>query len=97
MAGAAKPHASFIEQRTASLIVSAVKPPEDGDGLIVRLWNPTAQRQTDTLTLWRPVQRAELIELSEAPAEGPSPEVRGNSVTVRAEPHQIVTLRLALG
>jgi alpha-mannosidase len=94
MQGKAKPQASFIEQRRGSLVVSAVKPPEKGTGLVVRLWNPTGRPQTETLTFWRRVRRAALVQLNEDGADGRKPTVRGNAVTVAAKPHQIVTLRL---
>ena len=98
MTGKAKPHRAFLELRHGRLVVSAVKPPEAGPGLIVRLWNPTGQRQRETLTFWKPVRHVEPVRLCEdgAGAGGPKPTVRGRTVTVEAQPHQILTLRLDL-
>jgi len=94
MSGKAKPRVAFLEQKTGRLAVSTVKRAEDGNGLIVRLWNPTSDPQSDTLTLWRRVKSATLVRLDEDPARGRRPTVRGRSVTVQAKPHQIVTLRV---
>ena len=96
MAGDAAPRQSFLEQKTGKLILSALKPAEDGDGLIVRLWNPTRRKQTETLTLWRKIQRAAYVGLNEDPVKGKRPTVRGRRVTVEAKAGQIVTLRLTL-
>jgi len=96
MAGKAKPHQAHLEQATGRLVVSAVKPPEAGEGLIVRLWNPTGKKQRDTLTLWTKVKRATRAKLCEDAARGPKPTVKGNTVTIEAGPHEIVTVRLEL-
>jgi len=111
MAGKAKLPQAFLEQKTGRLIVSTVKAPEEGGGLIIRLWNPTGARQRETLKLWRKVKRAARVSLSEDPIKGKAPDrwaarrlaapargtPRGNTVAVEAGPHQIVTLRLDLG
>jgi alpha-mannosidase len=96
MAGDAPPRHSWLEQGSGKLIVSALKGAEDGDGLALRLWNPTSRKQTETLTLWRKVRKATLVELNEDPAEGPQPSVAGRRITVQAAAHQIVTLKLQL-
>lgn len=95
MGGKAKPRWSFLEQQTGDLIVSAVKPPEKGDGLIVRLWNPTGRKQADTLTFARRIRRAVFLDLAERPHGDANPMARGKTLTVRAEPHRIVTVRLS--
>jgi len=97
MEGKAKPRHSWLEQKTGKVILSALKPADDGDGLILRLWNPTARKQTDTLTLWRKPKSATLVMLNEDPAKGKQPTLRGRRLTVEAKPHQIVTVRLAFG
>ena len=95
MEGKLKPRHSWLQQKTGRLILSALKPAEDGEGLILRLWNPTARKQTDTLTLWREAKSATLAMLNEDPAEGEQPALSGRRITVEAKPHQIVTVRLA--
>ena len=97
MGGKLKPRHSWLQQRTGRLILSALKPADDGDGLILRLWNPTSRRQSDTLTLWREPQSTTLAMLNEDPVQGEQPVLRGRRLTVKAKPHQIVTVRLTFG
>lgn len=86
---------SFMELQTGSLIVSAIKPAEQGKGLVIRLWNPTAQARTETLRFWRTVANAELLHLNEeCDPKSPRPKRSGKTVSVRAAPHRIVTLHL---
>jgi mannosylglycerate hydrolase len=87
---------SFMELQTGSLIVSAIKPAEHGKGLVIRLWNPTAQARTETLRFWKHVANATMLRLNEEPdPKSPRPKRSGRSVTVQAAPHRIVTLGLA--
>jgi alpha-mannosidase/mannosylglycerate hydrolase len=77
------------------LVISAIKPPEAGDGVVVRLWNPSAEARTDRLALGRAARAVETLELSEQPAAEARAVLDGTVVTVTAGPHQIVTLRVA--
>lgn len=85
----------LVELKAGRLAVSAIKPSEEGGGLVIRLWNPTGQRQTDTLQLWRKVKSARYTDLRELPTKGEgAPLVAGKTVAVTAGPHQIVTVHL---
>lgn len=86
----------FIEQKVGALLVSAIKPAESGDGLVVRLWNPFDRPQKETLAFWRPVARADLVLLCEDAAEGPTPSVKGSEVTLEAPARGIVTVKIGL-
>ena len=97
MAGKAAATQSFVQVDDTQLVVSAIKPAEDGKGIVVRLWNPTSQPQRATVRFWKPVRRAQAVKLNEEPdADAPSPTVRGSAVTVKATAHRIVTLRVQL-
>ena len=96
MTGSAPPERSFIELKGAHLIVSAVKPRAIGGGMVLRLWNPTDQPCTETISFHRTVRQAQYLQLSEEPITDRHPTVAGNDVTVSAQPHQIVTLALDL-
>lgn len=88
---------SFIELKAGRLVVSSMKPTEQGGGLVIRLWNPTGRRQSDTIRLWRKVKAAKYIGLNEGPTKRPEvPRVSGNGVTVSAGAFQIVTLNVAM-
>ena len=97
MAGKAPATQSFVQVDDTQLVVSAVKPAEDGEGIVIRLWNPTSQPQRATIRFWKPVRRAQAVKLNEEPdADAPSPAVRGAAVTVKATAHRIVTLRVEM-
>ena len=96
MAGDAAPRQSFLEQKAGKLILSTLKPAEDGDGLIVRLWNPTRRKQTETLSVWRRIKRATYVQLNEDPIKSKPPTVRGRRVVIEAKAGQIITLKLTL-
>jgi len=63
--GPLPPQGSFLDVSPAAVVVSAVKPPEEGDGLIVRLYNAAPLPVQARLKLWRPFRQAALVPLSE--------------------------------
>jgi len=80
------------------LVLLACKHAEDGDGLIVRLWNPLADTATSTVSLgfgaW-PV--AQMVSLTETASDTAGADVRANdnrSFTVRLAPRSLATVRL---
>ena len=85
---------SFVDISSGQLIVSALKQADDGRGLIVRIWNPTGDKQTAKLTL--PVARmisATATDVLERDL-GREYEVRDQTVIVPCGPKQFVTLRV---
>jgi len=89
---------SFLELQNHSLIVSAIKPAERGNGLVIRLWNPTSRPLTETVRFWKTVASAKILRLNEEPdLKSPAPKHAGQSVTIRAAAHRIVTLRVEFG
>lgn len=76
------------------LMVSAIKPPEDGEAgsLIVRLWNPCCEAAEDTLEVGFALQKADRISFDERRTEPLS--VKKNSVLISIGPWELVTLRL---
>ncbi len=92
MAGEAAPVQGYVECKRGELVVSAIKPTESGGGLVVRLWNPTGRAATETLRFWRPVKGAKRLKLSEEPVQAAEPSIDGQTVTVEAGPHEIVTI-----
>ncbi|NPV08126.1 MAG: hypothetical protein HPY83_09205 [Anaerolineae bacterium] len=94
MTGSERPQISYLEQERGTLVLSALKPAEDGSGLVVRLWNPTEEAQTERIRLWRKVSRARLLNLAEGPGDAGRVTKRGTAVTVEAGPKQVVTVGL---
>jgi Alpha-mannosidase len=87
----------FLEALTGTLPVSAIKAPESGPGLVVRLWNPHPHEARETLRFHRPVTAVSPLDLAERPAASCRAEIRNrHEVTITAAPHAIVTVRVEL-
>ena len=98
MAGTEPATQGFIEVKSGRLVVSSIKPAEQGGGLVIRLWNPTGRRQADTIRLWRKVKAADYADLGEQPLKGAEgPHVEGREIGISAGPHRIVTVLVTLG
>jgi alpha-mannosidase len=76
------------------LHVTCVKQAEDGDGLIVRLFNPLEEPQPAALTFCRPIERAARCRMDEGGAE-PLPAA-GRRIELTLAAKKIVTLRVVL-
>ncbi len=92
MAGSEAASISYLEQERGTLVLSALKPAADGQGLVVRLWNPTEERQSERLRLWRKPASVRLLNLAEEPSDDGRLTRRGDTVTVEAGPKQVVTV-----
>ncbi len=88
-----KPQSVFISVDRPNVVIETVKQAEDGDGIIVRLYESQRRRGPVTLNVGFELAaawRTNLLEENQA-ALNPS----GNSVTLSLRPYEIVTLRLA--
>jgi alpha-mannosidase len=95
MAGDEPATQGFMDCLSGNLVVSAIKTPESGEGLIVRLWNPTGQTLKEEIVFSREVVGATPVLLNEDPLEAPGVLARqGNKITVLATPKKIITLRV---
>jgi len=84
---------ALVEVAPASLVVSAIKLPEEGEGLIVRLYNTEGHFVEGSVWVSIPFQRARLVDLQERALEELALE-RG-VVRLRVRPGQVVTLRFS--
>ncbi|MEO1289563.1 MAG: glycosyl hydrolase-related protein [Chloroflexota bacterium] len=83
---------SFLKIESQSIVVTAVKPAQDLDGLIVRLRNTSSAEDLATITAERLIQRATHLTMAEKIVENlPHSE---NSVTVSVSAGQIKTILL---
>lgn len=74
------------------IMVSALKLAEDGQGYILRLWNPSADKQTLKITTSLPVKSAQELRLDETPL---APiDLRDGRLECELGPHKILTLLL---
>jgi len=87
--------ASFFSVEPAGLVLSAVKVAEEGDGIIVRLYNPTGHTLSGSIrTLWK-VGQAELVSLSEG-SQGSFAILSRHTVPVTVRSGEIKTVKLSL-
>jgi len=85
---------SFIQVSPAAVVVTCVKPPEESDGLIVRLYNAAAVPVQAQLKLWRPFREAALVPLSEgAPLQPLATDA--DTVTLPLRGKEIATLQFS--
>jgi mannosylglycerate hydrolase len=77
----------------AEILLSALKPAEQGEGVVVRLLNPTDTGVEARLTVGFPFRAAESLCLDERPADFPL-TVRDQVITLPLPPHAVRTLRL---
>ena len=75
----------------ATLEISAIKAPEEGEGLIVRCWNVGIEPVEGTIRLWRPFRRALRVDLAE---EGNTELAHdADTVTLPVRGREAVTVR----
>ncbi len=86
---------SFLSVDGDHVVVETIKVADDGDGLIVRLYEAHNQRGRVALRFGRPIISAEATDLLERPA-GALP-VAGDTVEVAVRPFEVKTLRVRLG
>jgi mannosylglycerate hydrolase len=94
-AGERPPEASWLRAAGKNAVVSAVKRAEAEDALIVRLYNPSDEATTATLTLPRAVRAAALCNLNERTVAD-VPVADDGAVSVALPPKKIVTVKLVL-
>jgi alpha-mannosidase/mannosylglycerate hydrolase len=84
---------SFIKILDHHLVISAIKTAENGDGVIVRLWNPSDEKRSERLEFFRQPKSVVYTQLSED--DSPTPiKPNGNTVSMEAGPRKIVTVRV---
>jgi alpha-mannosidase len=84
----------FLQTDCAHVVVETVKPAEDGDGLIVRLYEAHNQRGRGTLTFAAPLLSAQECNLLEEPLR--TIAVDGHKLTFQVRPFEIKTFRVYL-
>ncbi len=85
--------ASLLRVEPTTLLLSAVKSAEDGDGLIVRVLNPGGDAVKAALHLGFQASSAVAVRLDEQPAAG-DVALESNRVTFSVPPHALRSVRL---
>jgi alpha-mannosidase len=83
---------SFVEVSPTSVVISAIKLVEEGDGLIVRLWNVAPTPVEARLQLNLPFRQVFLTDLNECPGQQLSLDT-DNAVRLSLRPRQVQTVR----
>jgi 2-O-(6-phospho-alpha-D-mannosyl)-D-glycerate hydrolase len=87
------PDRSLLALEPGALLLSAVKPAEAGNGLIIRVLNPTDDARTATVRCTFPVSAADAVRLDEEPAAH-IVTLAGDCVQVEVPPHALRSVRL---
>lgn len=88
---------SFVVADQSHVVIETVKQAENGNGIIVRLYENERKRGAVTLTCARPIQSAARVNLLEQEIPNTSPViVEHQNVTIHVTPYEIVTLWLLL-
>ena len=86
---------SFFSLSPSDLVMSALKPAEDGRGVVMRLFNPTTTKLTGRIAAWKDIREAELLSLGEEERYG-ALRPSGSAMSFEAGPKKIVTVRVVL-
>jgi alpha-mannosidase len=85
---------SFVSTDCPHIVIDTIKPAEDGNGLIVRLYETHNQRGSVTLTFAAPVLAAQECNLLEEPLD--TAHYKGQNLFCEVKPFEIKTFRLKL-
>lgn len=86
---------AWVTCDAASVVLDTLKPAEDGDGLVLRLYESFGSHVTAALTFAEPLLSVETVNLLEEPVSAEALVAHdGDQVRLRLRPFQIVTLRV---
>lgn len=86
------PGVSLLAVEPRSLLLSAVKPSDNGDGLVVRVVNPSDDEVRGRITCGLPLSRVAVVRLDES--ETGEAEIDGQNVLLTVPPHRILSIML---
>ena len=89
--GQLAPRASLLSMGPSALVLSALRASENGQGIIVRLYNITSQPTWGEVRLGEPYGAVEVVNLKEEPLG--QAEVEDGRVRLSLKPNEIITLR----
>ena len=88
---------SFFAVDSSDVIIDTVKPAEDGNGMILRLFETYNTAQRCALRFGFPVRRVEETDLMEKPIDGQTLEADENgAIKLSIHPYEIKTYRIEM-
>lgn len=85
---------SLLSCSSPNIIIETVKQAEDGNGLIIRLYESQRKRGSITLNTAFPLERVEIVNLLEETQN--LLNTKDNQVSFHIKPYEIVTMRLVM-
>jgi alpha-mannosidase len=92
--GTGKSAGTFVTMKKGVAVLSALKTAADRNGVIVRVYNPTSARVTDTLTFAFGFKSAVEVNHAEEPVKGAKAAKGGKTLAITLPPQRIRTYRL---
>ncbi len=83
---------SLVQVDQPNLVIETIKAPQDGEGLIIRLYESQRMRGHTILTAGFPIKQAWQTNILEENQK--SLDIKGNQVEISFKPYQIITLRV---
>jgi alpha-mannosidase/mannosylglycerate hydrolase len=96
MSGKEKAVKSFMSQVRNTVLVTALKPAEQGTAIIVRLWNPTSKTQEEVIKFSQKIKSVETVRLSENCPDDKFAKLQGGQVKVVVPAIKIITVKIEL-
>jgi alpha-mannosidase len=93
-AGTLPPKMSFVAAAPREFVISVIKKPEEGDGLIVRGYNIANETIEANIVLWKNFSRAARVNLNEEEI-APVDLINEREVEIRVRTKEIVTIKFA--
>ena len=92
--GALPEYKKFLDIKSGKTAVSAFKLSEEGNGAILRIYNPYGDSVKESIVFSEPVSEVLLCDFNEIPYE--KAEIQNNGVKLEIGPYKIVTLKYSL-
>ena len=92
--GALPEYKKFLDIKSGKTAVSAFKLSEEGNGAILRIYNPYGDSVKESIVFSEPVSEVMLCDFNEIPYE--KAEIQNNGVKLEIGLYKIVTLKYSL-
>ena len=83
---------SFVRSEKERLVIDTVKPSEDGNGTVIRMYEPYRTRGTENITVNAAVGKAYLCDMLENELE--ELEINNGKITLPFKPFEIITVKI---